>query len=45
MENYSHEQVSMFVDKNVGLKAYVAIHDTTLGPALGGIRIWPHKTE
>ncbi|PZC46653.1 MAG: leucine dehydrogenase [Chloroflexi bacterium] len=45
METFGHEQLSVFVDKNVGLKAYVAIHDTTLGPALGGIRIWPHETE
>ena len=27
------------------LRAYIAIHDTTLGPACGGVRIWPHETE
>ena len=45
MELHGHEQLCVFTDTNVGLKAFVAIHDTTLGPALGGVRFWPHKTE
>ena len=45
METHGHEQLCMFTDKGVGLRAFIAIHDTTLGPALGGVRIWPHKTE
>ena len=45
METHGHEQLCMFVDKGVGLRAFIAIHDTTLGPALGGVRIWPYKTE
>ena len=45
MERSGHEQFTVFVDSSVGLRAYVAIHDTTLGPALGGTRIWPHQTE
>ena len=45
MERYGHEQLSIWTDPAVGLKAFIAIHDTTLGPALGGVRIWPHKTE
>ena len=45
MEAEGHKQLCVFVDKEVGLRAFIAIHDTTLGPALGGVRIWPHKTE
>ena len=32
-------------DKETGLKAIIAIHDTTLGPALGGTRMWNYKCE
>jgi len=32
-------------DKNSGLKAIICIHDTTLGPALGGTRMWNYETE
>jgi leucine dehydrogenase len=45
METHGHEQLCVFTDQSVGLRAFIAIHDTTLGPALGGVRIWPHKTE
>ncbi|MDA0988538.1 MAG: Glu/Leu/Phe/Val dehydrogenase [Chloroflexi bacterium] len=45
METHGHEQLSVFTDKAVGIRAFIAIHNTTLGPALGGVRIWPHKTE
>jgi leucine dehydrogenase len=45
MERYGHEHLSIWTDPAVGLRAFIAIHDTTLGPALGGVRIWPHKTE
>ncbi len=40
-----HEEVVFFSDKQSGLKAIVAIHDTTLGPALGGTRMWPYASE
>jgi leucine dehydrogenase len=40
-----HEQVVMFSEPEVGLKAIIAIHDTTLGPALGGTRMWPYASE
>lgn len=40
-----HEQVAYCHDAETGLKAIVAIHDTTLGPALGGCRFWNYKTE
>lgn len=40
-----HEQVVYCHNKDVGLKAIIAIHNTALGPALGGTRMWNYKTE
>lgn len=40
-----HEQVVFCSDPESGLKAIIAIHNTTLGPALGGLRMWPYKSE
>ncbi|CAN5524000.1 leucine dehydrogenase [soil metagenome] len=40
-----HEQVVFCQNKDVGLKAFIAIHNTTLGPALGGTRMWNYKNE
>src|SRR5690606_4340607 len=40
-----HEQVVFFFDRGSGLRAIIALHDTTLGPALGGCRMWPYATE
>ncbi|MET3682419.1 leucine dehydrogenase [Alkalibacillus flavidus] len=45
MEEYDYEQVVFCQDKNSGLKAIIALHDTTLGPALGGTRMWTYNTE
>ena len=45
MGSYGHEQLVMFSDPGTGLKGVIAIHDTTLGPACGGVRIWPYETE
>lgn len=45
MEKYDYEQLVFCQDKNSGLKAIIAIHDTTLGPALGGVRMWPYTSE
>jgi leucine dehydrogenase len=39
-----HEQVVFFFDRPSGLKAIVALHDTTLGPAVGGCRMWPYAS-
>jgi len=41
----NHEQVVFCYDRATGLKAIIAIHDTTLGPALGGTRMWSYKSE
>jgi leucine dehydrogenase len=43
--NTGHEQVVFCNNKDSGLKAIIAIHNTVLGPALGGLRMWPYKTE
>jgi len=40
-----HEQVVFWQDEASGLRAIVAIHNTTLGPALGGTRMYPYATE
>lgn len=40
-----HEQIVICSDPESGLKAIIAIHDTTLGPALGGTRMWNYNTE
>ena len=40
-----HEEVVFCHNKDVGLKAIIAIHNTVLGPALGGTRMWPYATE
>ncbi len=45
MAEDGHEQVVFFRDKAGKLKAIVAFHDTTLGPALGGTRVYPYDTE
>lgn len=40
----SHEQVMFCNDPATGLQAIIAIHDTTLGPALGGTRMYPYES-
>jgi leucine dehydrogenase len=45
MQSKDHEQVVICSDPETGLRAIIAIHNTTLGPALGGTRMWMYKTE
>jgi leucine dehydrogenase len=45
MINLDHEQVVFCNNSEVGLRAIIAIHNTTLGPALGGTRMWPFASE
>jgi leucine dehydrogenase len=45
IEASGHEQIVFCNNTDVGLKAIIAIHNTTLGPALGGLRMWPYATE
>src|SRR5690606_5156915 len=41
----NHELVAFRCDPDSGLRAIIAVHDTTLGPALGGCRIHPYASE
>lgn len=45
MEAFGHKKIVYCSDPETGLKAIIAIHDTTLGPALGGTRMWAYKSE
>ena len=45
IEKYGHEQVVCCSNKELGLKAIIGIHSTTLGPALGGCRLWPYSSD
>jgi leucine dehydrogenase len=45
LETGGHEQVIVCSRPDVGLKAIIAVHNTTLGPALGGTRMWMYKNE
>ena len=40
-----HEQLVFCHDESTGLKALIGIHNTVLGPALGGTRMWNYATE
>lgn len=45
MSTMGHDQILFCSDNQTGLKAIIAIHDTTLGPALGGTRMWVYNNE
>ena len=45
MEKFEHEQLVFFQDKETGLRAITCIHNTVLGPALGGTRLWNYASE
>ncbi len=45
MSQFNHEQLLFCNDNDTGLKAIIAVHNTTLGPALGGTRMWMYKNE
>jgi len=45
MNERDHEQIVYCRDRRTGLRAIIAIHNTTLGPALGGMRRWAYKSE
>ncbi|MBN2731832.1 MAG: Glu/Leu/Phe/Val dehydrogenase [Balneolaceae bacterium] len=45
LQSYEHEQIVVCSEPSIGLKAIIAIHDTTLGPALGGTRMWNYNNE
>ncbi|NUY82376.1 Glu/Leu/Phe/Val dehydrogenase [Flavobacterium sp. MAH-1] len=41
----NHEQIVFCHDKDTGLKAIIGVHNTVLGPALGGTRMWKYANE
>ena len=41
----NHQTVLKAEDKDIGFKAFIAVHDTTLGPARGGCRYWPNYAD
>ncbi len=45
MSTFDHEQVLFCQDNATGLKAIIAVHNTVLGPALGGTRMWKYNNE
>ena len=45
MVSMDHEQVLFCQDRATGLKAIIAVHNTVLGPALGGTRMWNYENE
>ncbi len=40
-----HEDVRFLHHRESGLRAIIALHDTTLGPAIGGCRMWPYASD
>lgn len=45
MSKYNHEQLLFCNDNATGLKAIIAVHNSILGPALGGTRMWAYNNE
>ncbi len=45
MEKHGHEELLFCYNKPTKLKAIIAIHNTTLGNAIGGCRLWGYKSE
>jgi len=45
MDQYDYENLFVCQEKETGLKAFIALHDTTLGPAAGGCRMWTYASE
>ncbi len=45
LEEHGHEQVMFWSEPDVGYRGIIAVHDTSLGPAMGGTRFWHYDTE
>ena len=45
MRKYSYKKLLVCNDTQTGLRAIIAIHSTDLGPATGGLRMWPYASE
>ena len=44
LEVDGYERVARAEDEESGLRAYISVHSTRLGPSLGGMRLWPYST-
>ncbi len=44
MSNYHHKKVLFINNEKAGLKAIIAVHNTNLGPAIGGCRLFPYAS-
>ena len=44
MSKYRHEKVLFINNEKAGLKAIIAVHNTNLGPAIGGCRLYPYAS-
>ena len=44
MSKFRHEKVLFVNNEKAGLKAIIAVHNTNLGPAIGGCRLWPYAS-
>jgi len=44
MAHHGHQEIVTWVDAETGLRAMIALHDTTLGPGLGGSRMWRYES-
>jgi leucine dehydrogenase len=40
-----YRRVARALDRSSGLHAIISVHDTTMGPSLGGLRMWPYASE
>ncbi|PYP73791.1 MAG: leucine dehydrogenase [Gemmatimonadetes bacterium] len=45
LAEHDHEQVSCWYEPSSGYRGIIAIHDTTLGPAMGGTRFWSYASD
>lgn len=45
LSEHGHEQVAFWSEPELGYRGIIAIHDTTLGPALGGTRFWSYDSD
>ena len=45
IKNDNHEQLVFCNDDSIGLKAIIGIHNTVLGPAMGGTRMWNYNSD
>ena len=45
LEVPGYERVARAEDEASGLRAFISVHSTRLGPSLGGMRLWPYATD